>query len=112
MPKFSTITLSVGLALGATQSLAEGDLETVIRMAILGTQSGETPGVFSTEAVSLSIGLGSSVLGGVVVDPDSGALGTAVAVGEGDLDGSLVGFDTVSQYETSVCVTEDGCASE
>lgn len=112
MPRVSIIILSVGLALGATQAASENNLQTVVRMAILGTQSGENDGVFSTDAVSLSVGLGPSVLSGIVIDPESGALGTAVAVGEGDLTGSLLGFDTVSQYETSICLTEQDCTGE
>ena len=109
MLRFSIITLTAGLALGSTQAVAEGDLETAIRIAILGTQSGENDGVFSTDAVSLSVGFGPSVLSGVVVDPESGALGTAVAVGEGDLSDVISGFDTPSQYETSVCLSEENC---
>lgn len=112
MVRISSIILSAGLAFGATAAVAEGDLQTVIEMAILGTQTGANDGVFSTEAVSLAVGLGPSVLGGVVIDPETGALGTAVAVGEGDLTGSLIGFDTVSQYETSVCLTEQDCPSQ
>lgn len=112
MLRIYMMTLSAGLIFGAGKAAAETDLETVIRMAILGTQSGENDGVFSTSAVSVSVGVGPSVLGGVVLDPESGALGTAVAVGEGDLTGSLTGFDTLSQYETSVCLTEANCPAE
>ncbi len=112
MLRFSIIALSAGLTFGATAATAEGDLATVIQLAILGTQSGAEDGVFSTDAVSLSVGIGASVLGGIVADPETGALGTAVAVGEGDLTGSLTGFDTLSQYETSVCLDAADCLSE
>lgn len=112
MLKFSIITLSAGLTLCATQSTAESDLQTAIQLAILGTQSGAKDGVFSMDAFSISVGLGSSVLGGTVVDPATGALGTAISVGEGDLTDGLQGFDPSSKYETTVCFADDGCLSE
>lgn len=112
MLKMSIIALTAGLSLGTTAARAEGDIEAVIRMVILGTQSGENDGVFSTEAVSVSAGFGPSVLGGFVADSDTGALGTAVSVGEGDLSGSLTGFETSSPFETDVCSPLDACTGE
>jgi hypothetical protein len=108
MVKFSTFILSTVIALNTTNAIADTDTQSVVRMVIVGTPSGE--GVFDANAVSISAGSGSSVIGGYVADAESGAIGTAVAAGSSDAGvstGSLPGFNTSSSpYETVVCSSE------
>jgi hypothetical protein len=110
--KLLTLALSIGFALISTAATAEpASSETVIRMVILGTGT-EDEGVFSTNAISISAGVGSKVIGGYVENSVTGvgasrALGTAVFASSGDAipAGSLTGFNTApSPYETVVAV--------
>ena len=102
MMKICTFLLMVNAAIGSTAAVAYSDTKSVVRMVILGTSSGN--GGFVTTAVSVSAGVGTAVIGGYVVDPQSGSIGTAVATGaaESDISSSLGGF--TKSYETSVCL--------
>jgi hypothetical protein len=107
------LALSMGFALSSTAVTAADDPETVIRMVILGTASGNDDGVFATDAISISAGVGTTVIGGYVensAEPGvdaTGAIGTAVFASSEDTvpEGSLTGFNTDrSPYETEVAV--------
>ena len=106
------LALSMGFALSSTAVTAADDPETVIRMVILGTET-DDKGVFSANAISISAGVGTTVIGGYVensAEPGvdaTGAIGTAVFASSEDTipEGSLTGFNTDrSPYETEVAV--------
>ena len=98
------LALSMGFALSSTAETAQDDgQKTVIRMVILGTDNGKGDGSFTTDAISISAGVGTTVIGGYVGNSETGAIGTAVFASDGE--GSLTGFTiTDSPYETVVCV--------
>jgi hypothetical protein len=102
------LALSMGFALSSTAVTAQDDVQkTVIRMVILGADNGN--GSFTTDAISISAGVGTTVIGGYVGNSETGAIGTAVFASDGDNipEGSLTGFTiTDSPYETVVCVTD------
>jgi hypothetical protein len=102
------LALSMGFALSSTAATAQDDgQKTVIRMVILGTDNGKGDGSFTTDAISISAGVGTTVIGGYVGNSETGAIGTAVFASDGDNipEGSLTGFTiTDSPYETVVCV--------
>jgi hypothetical protein len=110
------LALSMGFALSSTAATAQDDgQKTVIRMVILGTET-EDEGVFSANAISISAGVGTTVIGGYVensaepVVGATGAIGTAVFASSEDTipEGSLTGFNTdPSPYETVVAVVCD-----
>jgi hypothetical protein len=106
------LALSMGFALSSTAVTAADDPETVIRMVILGTET-DDEGVFSANAISISAGVGTTVIGGYVENSAetgvgaTGAIGTAVFASSEDTipGGSLTGFNTSpSPYETEVAV--------
>lgn len=106
MIKLLTRVFAVSIALGSSPAIADEEItkpatESVVRMAILGTFNGI--GVFSANALSISVGRGEHVIGGYVANAASGAIGTAVIAG-GNLvavAGSLLGFESFSSpYET------------
>ena len=105
---------SLGFALSSTAVTAADDPETVIRMVILGTET-DDKGVFSANAISISAGVGTTVIGGYVENSETGvagagAIGTAVFASSGNEipEGSLTGFTTApSPYETEVAVVCD-----
>jgi hypothetical protein len=105
MTKLITLALSMGFALCYTGATAESDTTSVIRMVILGTNSGD--GMFTTDAISISAGIGKKVMGGYLVDSEIGAIGSAVFTGAGNeiTEGALTGFETTATpYETIVCM--------
>lgn len=111
MAKITMLVLSMGLTIGATVAVAEDGQQSAFRLVIVGIDDGE--GRFTdVSAISISAGSGASAIGGYVADPASGAIGTAVAVGQSgdDLTDRLPGFNTSSPspYETVVCST-DSC---
>jgi hypothetical protein len=111
MMKLCTLVLAAGAALGSTSAIADGEPEVVIRMVILGSDSGER--VFTASAISVSAGVGDETVGGYVGNPETGAIGTAAFAGNSvgmDPASILPGFHTSgSAYETLVCLSEENC---
>ena len=107
MMKLRIFGLSMAVALGSTMATADDDTKTVIRMVVLGTPSGADDGVFNANAISISAGVGISVIGDFVAN--SGSIGTAVFASTSNEvpSNSLARFTT--SYETGVCTSDPGC---
>lgn len=110
MTKLLTLAFSIGFALSSTGATAESDTTSVIRMVILGTNSGA--GMFTADAISISAGVGTIAVGGYVANSETGAIGSAVFAGAENAlpESGLTGFTTtVTPYETVVCIPGASC---
>jgi len=93
----------VSVALCSTAVTAEESQKSVVRMVIMGSDAGK--GAFTTNAFSISAGVGVAVTGEYAANAQAGAIATAVTAGVSltKIDGGTVALDVSSSpYETRV----------